>query len=942
MSTPSSPFRDGIKRYVAAFLGTGKINIFLGLVTVLTALTLIPILVLFRQSMDNLETVKVMARDASSTIAQDQTAQIFVSEAQSLAERISDFLRGRELDVVALSRWPRTSDAYLEFSQAHSNWIHSPETGQRFLAPLYKEIAYIDKSGQEAIKIVESRIVPPYELRNVSDPANTTYKSERYFVKTRESRGDIYVSHLTGWYVSRQEQLKQAKTYEGVIRFCKRLTDRGGAFSGIVMIALDHRHLMNFIVHRSAKNVCLLDQYKKGEYTYLFDNEGWAIAHPKVWDIRGVDRQGHAIDAYDENTPKWKVDAGLIPLNLLKMDWRLRDIYTYEPISNIVNRVLRGETIIATIRSLGIADEEGKVRQRVYAPIYYDKGEYAAQGIFGGVVVGTALETFLENTRLMETRIEEINKESNRRTLLIASAMLAVLVLLCFAIARRVTRSVRSLNQALVDIGRGNFAVATAKATFKEVAELSRGVQELAQQLKVKDEQVTRYTKDLEIVNAKLAVASKELDSFLAKEYQTESDEVLEEKIRLYERQYPRLLEIRESLCIGNNPQFLRVLRQVVPISQMTTPAWIAGEPGVGKTALARVIHLLSPRSARPYYVFTASEFSAADPMIVMGKLFGYGAGHGLQGIDRNGQVGVIEECDKGTLLIDDIDALPLESQAQLLRVVDGLSFHPAAGKPRIIYSDVRFIFATNADLENQVARGLFRKDLFRRMGGSINRIEIPPLRERRADIPLLASYFLERWNDKMGTQLELTEGSRALLISHDYAEGNLGDLKMLIELACESARMEGSNILTQSHFPALMKQEMHPGGQKVSAAGVFSEEESTKLAVLRHNHFRMEESEVQLGYTKRSHVLSHHLRGICLKALMNSNWNITQAAQLVTGVDDGWINELVIRRMEGYLKNIAQKKSNARSQSALYKNLPREYHAFVKHALDIVSKKNT
>jgi transcriptional regulator with AAA-type ATPase domain len=227
-------------------------------------------------------------------------------------------------------------------------------------------------------------------------------------------------------------------------------------------------------------------------------------------------------------------------------------------------------------------------------------------------------------------------------------------------------------------------------------------------------------------------------------------------------------------------------------------------------------------------------------------------------------------------------------------------------------------------------------------MGGSINRIEIPPLRERRADIPLLASHFLKRWNEKMRTQLELTEGSLALLNSHNYAEGNLGDLKVLMEVACESARMEGSNFLTQSHFPALMKQKTALRGDTISAASAFSEEESMKLAVLRRNHFRMEESEVQLGYTKRSHVLSHHLRGICLKALFNSNWDVSRAAQLVTGVDDGWINAHVIRRMQGYLKNIAQKKIHAESESALYKNLPKEYHAFVKKAMDFVRKKNT
>ena len=110
----------------------------------------------------------------------------------------------------------------------------------------------------------------------------------------------------------------------------------------------------------------------------------------------------------------------------------------------------------------------------------------------------------------------------------------------------------------------------------------------------------------------------------------------------------------------------------------------------------------------------------------------------------RPGRNGVLELCDGGTLFIDDVDALPMETQSQLLRVVDGLGFHPAAGQTKEMKADVRFLFATHIDLEQRVKEGRFRKDLYRRMGGSYNRILIPPLRERKSDIPLLAKKFLE------------------------------------------------------------------------------------------------------------------------------------------------------------------------------------------------------
>ena len=152
-----------------------------------------------------------------------------------------------------------------------------------------------------------------------------------------------------------------------------------------------------------------------------------------------------------------------------------------------------------------------------------------------------------------------------------------------------------------------------------------------------------------------------------------------------------------------------------------------------------------------------------------MGKLFGYGAGHGLRGIHEAGQKGALELCDGGTLFIDDVDALPMDTQSQLLRVVDGLSFHPAAGQPKEMKADVRFLFATHIDLEQRVKEGRFRKDLYRRMGGSYNRILIPPLRKRKSDIPLLARKFLEDYNLRFETKLSLSEDALHSLMRHDY-----------------------------------------------------------------------------------------------------------------------------------------------------------------------------
>jgi len=437
-------------------------------------------------------------------------------------------------------------------------------------------------------------------------------------------------------------------------------------------------------------------------------------------------------------------------------------------------------------------------------------------------------------------------------------------------------------------------------------------------------------------VNIKLGNAQKELDSYWKHEYEIESDQVLEEKIALYEKDYPKLKEIREHAYIGNSPQFLRVLRKIVPLSQMTIPAWIHGESGVGKTALGRIMHLLSPRNNKSFHVFEAVEFSAADPMIVLGKLFGYGPGHGLKGINENGQEGILEECDGGTFLIDEVEALPLESQAQLLRVVDGLYFHPAAGKIRNITSDIRFIFITNIDIEERVKEGLFRKDLFRRMGGSINKIEIPPLRNRKSDILPLIKYFISNYRKKHNVDLQICDNVLKLLYNYNYVEGNIGELRMIIEIACESARIERETIISEEHLPPIS---IDNDKQKVRVSHslkIFNEKECKELTVLKKNHFHMEISEEELGYNRGSRTLSHHLRGMCLKAFSQTVWNIEEATKLITDSINinGKVEKIIKSKIEGYVKNISDKVKTSQENS-LFKNLPKEYHQLLKNTIN-------
>jgi transcriptional regulator with PAS, ATPase and Fis domain len=910
-----------------------RLNIFFIILFVLTVFAGAPIFILTDQSFSNLDRSREILKETINTTVKEQNVKLYKTQAEDLSKRISDFLIARETDLKDFVSLSHSPELYLEFSKNNARWVNSSKEYK----PLYKEIALIDESGQELIKIENDQLVPRDQLKNVSNPKNTRYSCETYFYDTKKSSSGIYVSRLASWYVSRQEQLNHEKKFDGVIRFSKKLKNPEGKFDGICSIALDAIHLLDFIDFRDIPKGLLVDRYKTGSYNYLVDDEGWIIAHQKLWDIKGFDREGNLVEALTDKTPQWKFDAGLIPINLLKMDWRLKDYDTQEPMSSVIGRVRRGETVITTMKSMGIHKEaDAIVRTRAYAPIFYSTEPYKQYGIFGITMVGTSLQDFNDNSEILASQLAEINSHSKRRIYYMALIIFVAALFFSYLIARWISRPMNKLASTLVSIGKGEYSVAPINSPIEEINVLSGEVLELAGELEEKENKINSYVKDVELVNEKLAQAKKELSTYWHHEYEAESDTILEEKIKLYEEEYPILKELRKDKCIGISPAFLRVLRLVVPQSRMNIPTWIYGDSGVGKSSLAYAIHALSPRAGKPFFVFGASEFAAADPLIVLGKLFGYGPGHGLTGIDKNGQQGILEECDGGTLLIDDVDSLPLDTQSQLLRVIDGLDFHYAAGKSKSITVDVRFLFASNANLEQSVKDGLFRKDLYRRIGGSFNKIEIPPLRKRKADIPLLANYFIEKYSAKHNTGFKLTDGALNLLFKHKYKEGNIGELRTLIEIACESSRIEGEGKISKKHFPSLTVINLNPdGNDNNNGEDVFNENEIDKLSVLRDNNFRMDISEELLGFRSGSHTLSHYLRGMSLKALSHANWELDPASKLIVGPNlNGKTQALIKTKMKGYIRNITAKKNN-KQETILYRNLPKEYHNFLQIAVD-------
>jgi transcriptional regulator with GAF, ATPase, and Fis domain len=211
----------------------------------------------------------------------------------------------------------------------------------------------------------------------------------------------------------------------------------------------------------------------------------------------------------------------------------------------------------------------------------------------------------------------------------------------------------------------------------------------------------------------------------------------------------------------------------------------VAGETGTGKELVARAIHQRSKRGAK---LFVAVNCAALPASLVESELFGHERGAFTGAVTR--RLGRFEQADGGTLFLDEVGELPLETQAKLLRVLQSGEFERVGGN-RSLRTDVRIIAATNRDLTQAVREGRFRSDLYHRL--SVFPVHLPPLRERRDDIPLLTAYLVTRKARQLGRNIErIPNAILDRLASYDWP-GNVRELENVLERAIILSR--GSTI---------------------------------------------------------------------------------------------------------------------------------------------------
>ena len=227
---------------------------------------------------------------------------------------------------------------------------------------------------------------------------------------------------------------------------------------------------------------------------------------------------------------------------------------------------------------------------------------------------------------------------------------------------------------------------------------------------------------------------------------------------------------------IGVSPSFQDLLRMVKEVASVRSTALIVGETGTGKELLAHAIHNLSPEHDQPYQVVDCTRFPEG---MIESELFGHLKGAFTGAVVE--KMGLLELADGGSVFLDEIADLPLALQAKLLRVIEEGEVRPVGGT-RSKKIDVRFIAATNQDLEARVNRGEFRKDLFYRL--NVVTLRVPPLRDRVEDIPLLARHFLVTFAREFGKAVtDLHPSAVTDLVAYKWP-GNIRELRNVIERA--------------------------------------------------------------------------------------------------------------------------------------------------------------
>jgi PAS domain S-box-containing protein len=273
---------------------------------------------------------------------------------------------------------------------------------------------------------------------------------------------------------------------------------------------------------------------------------------------------------------------------------------------------------------------------------------------------------------------------------------------------------------------------------------------------------------------------------------------VLESKVELYEKELMSLRSSKYTIdnIVCQSPIMVELKKLALKASQINAPVLIMGESGTGKELFAHAIHYASERRIYP---FIRLNCAAIPKDLLESELFGYEPG-AFTGAGAKGKPGKFELAHQGSIFLDEISDLPLEMQPKLLRVLEEKEMERVGGT-RMTRSDFRLIAATHAKLETLVEQGTFRKDLYYRL--NVLPLQIPPLRQRKEDIPLISEHLIRKFQKEEGTKMVLISPEVMEIFQNYYWPGNVRELANILERILYT--IDGDTVLPR-HLPIILQ----------------------------------------------------------------------------------------------------------------------------------------
>ncbi len=372
----------------------------------------------------------------STISAIDQKSQEDIrARAVNTANEVASFLMECNKDLQVATIIPTTETVYKQFVSENKKpvWVKRDGKIQQILIPLYKEMALLDKNGNEKIKIVDGQVVPSTKLVNVSNPANTTYKTEDYFAKTKNlNKGEVYVSPVTGLYVNKAA-FEKGQRFSGVVRFATPVFNQNG-FAGEIILSLDYRHLAEFTDHlvpTQAEKVFETDA-STGNYAYMVDHRGFVIVHPADYHIVGLTHDGKIVPTVTAQNATELAKKGAEALNLFQLGFMDPNLF------NIAKDAAQGKSGVLMYKFAGIS------KFVAYAPIKFYSSNLTAPDGFGWIGLGLEVEKYNEAAMKVSQKIEKESKAWTATVIFILIAAMIILFFIMLLLVRGITRSLQA------------------------------------------------------------------------------------------------------------------------------------------------------------------------------------------------------------------------------------------------------------------------------------------------------------------------------------------------------------------------------------------------------------------------------------------------------------------------------------------------------------------